>query len=216
MGVIEIYQSNDVGNEADAPSLVQEINKNSATDQADDLLKLEQDDTREPSASNELDDGAQSLDDPLVSQSDMVMPGFESSFSRLRGFERPDVFDALSPGTQMRRSWKPKGVIEIYQSIDVDNEADTPSSEQEIDKNSATDQSTDDVVLKLEQDDTRKSSASDGLDEDDQSLDDPLATQSDVVTPGLESSFSRFESSFSRFESSFSMLRAFERGHTIV
>jgi hypothetical protein len=46
--------------------------------------------------------------------------GFESSFSRLRAFERPDVFDSPSPGTQMRRSWKPKGVItEAHQSADV-------------------------------------------------------------------------------------------------
>jgi hypothetical protein len=77
----------------------------------------------------------------------MVTPaGFESSFSRLRAFERPDVFDSPSPGTQMRRSWKPKGVIDI------------PSSNGNDKKDTEAHQSAD-VVLSVEHDDNKARSA---------------------------------------------------------
>jgi hypothetical protein len=203
-----IDQSTDVHNEADTPSLVQnkskdtELNQSTDTDNPKDITNLEQDDSNAPIASDELGEDSQSVDDPVVSQSDPATPGLDSSFSRLRAFNRPEVFDSPLPGTQAKRSWKPKGIIEIDQRTEVEEDkADAVSSKQDDDKDTEINQSIDrdkpKAIPNLEQDDGKGLSASDALDEDAQSVDDPLVTESDMSTPGLESSFSR--------------LRAFER-----
>jgi hypothetical protein len=76
----------------------------------------------------DVGDASNKDEDPTEVVDTIFSPGSSGSFSQLRAYDRPDVFDSPTE-TPMQRSWRPKRVIDIKpSSLDDD---DVPDKEEQ-------------------------------------------------------------------------------------